>query len=141
MSVRSFIDTNVLVYTDDHDAPKKQARALDLVERARLGGWGVLSTQILQEYFAAVTRKLQVPPEFARRKVELFARLDLVILDLQDILSAIDIHRLHSISFWDALAVRAAREAGCAVLYSEDMQHGWRIDGLEVVNPFLPGGA
>ncbi len=137
MSVRSFFDTNILIYTDDHDAPDKQARALDLVEEARLGGWGVLSTQVLQEYFAATTRKLGVPAAIARRKVEIFARLDLAILDLSDIIGAIDLHRLHDFSFWDGLIVQAARRSGCAVLLSEDFQHGARVDGIEITNPFL----
>ncbi|MBI4513847.1 MAG: PIN domain-containing protein [Gemmatimonadetes bacterium] len=136
MSVRSFLDSNVLVYTDDRDAPEKQARAMRLVERARGEGWGVLSTQVLQEYFVAATRKLGVPPEIARRKVELFARLDLVLVDLADILGAIDLHRLHSLGFWDGLIVRAALRARCAVLLSENFQAGWQVDGLEVVNPF-----
>lgn len=140
MSVRSFLDTNILVYTDDHDAPEKQARSLELLEQARQEGWGVLSTQVLQEYFAATTRKLGVPPDIARRKVELFSRLDLVIIDLQDILAAIDIHRLHGTGFWDALVIRAARTAGCSVLLTEDLQHGQRIDGLEIVNPFRTAG-
>jgi predicted nucleic acid-binding protein len=136
MSGRSFFDTNVLVYTDDLDAPAKQERALEVLEQARLDGRGVLSTQVLQEYFVAATRKLGVTPEIARRKVELFGRMDLVIVDAQDILAAIDLHRLHAIGFWDALVVRAARAGGCSVLYTEDLQDGWRIDGLEVVNPF-----
>ena len=136
MSARSFLDTNILVYTDDHDEPEKQASALDLVEEARSGGWGVLSTQVLQEYFAATTRVLGVPAAVARRKVELFARFDTVIIEVPDILSAIDVHRLHGIGIWDALIVRAAQAAGCTVLLTEDLQVGQHIDGLEIVNPF-----
>jgi predicted nucleic acid-binding protein len=139
MNVRSFFDTNILVYTDDHDAPEKQARSLELVERARLDGWGVLSTQVLQEYFVAATRKLGVPAEIARRKVELFGRFEVVINgldDMDDILAAIDLTRLRDIGFWDALIVHAAKESRCAVLYTEDLQHGQRIDGLEIVDPF-----
>jgi predicted nucleic acid-binding protein len=136
MSVRSFLDTSVLVYTDDHSTLEKQSAALDIVERARLEGWGVLSTQVLQEYFVASTRKLGVPVEIARRKVELFSRLDLVLLDTPDIIAAIDLQRLHGFSFWDALVVRAAKQAGCAVLLTEDLQHGQQIDGLEIVDPF-----
>ncbi len=136
MSVRSFLDTNVLVYTDDHDAPERQCAALDLLERARLDGWGVLSTQVLQEYFVASTSKLGVPVEIARRKVELFGRLDLVLLELSDIVAAIDLQRLHGFNFWDALVVRAAKQAGCAVLLTEDLQHGQQIDGLEIIDPF-----
>jgi predicted nucleic acid-binding protein len=136
MSVRSFLDSNLFVYTDDQDTPDKQARSLDLIERARVEGWGVLSTQVLQEYFVAATRKLGVAAEIARRKVELFSRLDLVILDLRDILGAVDLHRLHRLGFWDALIVRAAIRARCTVLLTEDLQHGWSIEGLQVVNPF-----
>jgi predicted nucleic acid-binding protein len=137
MSVRSFIDTNILVYTDDQDAPEKQRVALDLVEQLRLQRIGVVSTQVLQEYFTAAIRKLHVRPDIARRKVEIFARLDLVQVDLDLILSAIDLHRLHAVSFWDALIVRAALANGCAVLYSEDLQMGRRINELRVVNPFV----
>ena len=136
MSVRSFLDTNVLIYTDDHDAPRKQKAALALIERCRADNNAVVSTQVLQEYFAAVTRKLSVPAPIARRKIEIFARLPVVRLDVPDILAAIDLHRLHSISFWDALIIRAALEGGCSVLYTEDLQDGWRIDDVEVINPF-----
>ncbi len=136
MSVRSFFDTNVLVYTDDHDAPEKQARALELWERARLDGSGAVSTQVLQEYFVVATRKLGVPTGIARRKVEIISRLGLVILGLPEILAATDLHRLHGIGFWDALIIQAARRADCRVLYSEDLQHTRRIDGLQIVNPF-----
>ncbi len=138
MKGRSFIDTNVLVYTDDHDSPEKMRRALDFITQAQLGGNAVLSTQVLQEYFVTATRKLGVEASIARRKVELFSRLNLVRIDLDTILGAIDLYRLHRLSFWDALIVRCALDARCSVLYSEDMQHGRRLDGLEFVNPFLP---
>lgn len=135
-SVRSFIDTNVLVYTDDHDEPEKQGKALDLLARARREGTGVVSTQVVQEYFSAVTRKLGVDPKLARRKVELFARHHLVLVDLTDVLAAIDLHVVHGLAFWDALVVSAAKRAGCRVLYSEDLQAGQTFEGLEIVNPF-----
>lgn len=136
MSVRSFFDTNVLVYSDDKSAPAKQRRALQLVAEHRLAKTGVVSLQILQEYFVTVTRKLQVDAAIARRKVELLGEFDLVSPGLADILAAIDLHRLHAISFWDALVVRSAKEAGCAILFSEDMQHGQDIEGITIVNPF-----
>jgi len=141
MSGRSFLDSNILVYTDDRDAPEKQRVALDLVESARIEGLGVVSTQVLQEYYSAATRKLGVSPDTARRKVELFAHFDLVPVELDVILTAIDFHRLNSISFWDALIIRAAMVSGCAILYSEDLQTGRRIDGLQIVNPFEPACA
>lgn len=136
MSARSFLDSNLLVYTDDRSAPQKREQALQLIERLRLAGTGVLSTQVLQEYFASATRKLGVPAAVARRKVEIFAGFDLVLIDLSDILAAIDLHRLHQFSIWDALILRAARQGSCQVVYSEDLQAGRRLDGLEIVNPF-----
>jgi predicted nucleic acid-binding protein len=136
MPDRSFIDTNVLVYTDDAEAPSKRDRALGLYGDLRHSRRGVLSTQVLQEYFVSATRKLGVPVDLARRKTELFGRLDVVALGVADVLGAIDLHRLHRLAFWDALILRAALASGCRRLYSEDLQEGWRIDGLVVVNPF-----
>ena len=137
MSDRSFFDTNVLVYSDDKAMPAKRRRAIDLVAEHRRAGTGVLSWQVLQEYFVTVTRKLQVDAKIARRKVELLAEFDLVVPDLDDILAAIDLHRLHGFSFWDALVLRAAKESACTVLYSEDLQLGRVIEGVQIVNPFV----
>jgi predicted nucleic acid-binding protein len=96
-----------------------------------------MSLQILQEYFVTVTRKYGVDPASARRKVELFAAFDVVEPALTDVLSAIDLHRLRNLSYWDALVVHCARQAGCEQVLSEDMQHGQVIDGVRIVNPFL----
>jgi len=134
---RSFFDTNVLVYTDDASASAKLEVAIDLLEQAILTSTGVVSTQVLQEYFVTATRKLAVSPEDVSRKVELIGSLDVVTLDVQTIISAIDLHRLRQLSFWDALIVQAALRGRCTRLFTEDLQHGQRILGLEVVNPFL----
>ena len=137
MSVRSFFDTNVLVYADDKASPAKQRRALELVAEHRRAGTGVVSLQVLQEYFVTVTRRLEVDARIARRKVELLAEFDVAAPDVADILAAIDLHRLHGFSFWDALILRAAKQAGCTVLLSEDFQQSREIDGVRVVNPFI----
>lgn len=137
MSERSFVDTNVLVYTDDSSAPEKQRISLDMVEQALVERSGVISTQVLQEYFVATTRKLGVDAALARRKVQLFARLDTVQIGVDLVLGAIDLHRLDGLSFWDALIVRAAQQGGCTVLVSEDLHAGQRIEGLRIVNPFV----
>lgn len=136
MSVRSFLDTNVLVYTDDLSAAAKHRRALELFAEHRSAGTGVVSVQVLQEYFVAVTRKLQVDPAIAQRKTRLLADFHVVVPDAGDVLAAIDLHRLHGLSFWDALVIHSAKQAGCRVLLSEDLQHGRDFDGLLVVNPF-----
>ena len=136
MSDASFLDSNILVYTDDHDAPDKQAIALALVEAGQAHRNAFVSTQTLEEYFSAATKKLKVPAATARGKVELFAQLQVVLITVDDVLGAIDVHRLHQISFWDALLVQIARRAGCARLLTEDLQDGRRFDGLVVRNPF-----
>jgi predicted nucleic acid-binding protein len=136
MPARSFFDTNVLVYADDKAAPAKQSRALALVAEHRRAGTGVVSMQVLQEYFVTVTRKLGVDAAIARRKVELLAEFDVAAPELGDILGAIDLHRLHGLSFWDALVLRTAKQSGCTILFSEDMQDRREIDGVRIVNPF-----
>jgi predicted nucleic acid-binding protein len=136
MTARSFFDTNVLVYADDKAAPAKQRRALDLVAEHRRARTGVVSMQVLQEYFVTVTRKLRLDVAIARRKVELLAEFDVAAPEVTDILAAIDLHRLHGFSFWDALVLRAAKQAGCGVVFSEDLQNAREIDGLQIVNPF-----
>jgi predicted nucleic acid-binding protein len=136
MSARSFFDTNVLIYTDDKSASSKRRRALELVAEHRREGTGVVSLQVLQEYFVTVTRKLHVDARIARRKVELLAEFDVAAPEVSDILAAIDLHRLHGLSFWDALVLRAARQSGCSVLLTEDLQDTREVDGLLIVNPF-----
>jgi predicted nucleic acid-binding protein len=136
MTARSFLDSNILVYTDDQDSPDKRDRSIEIVDHGAVEGWAAVSTQVLQEYFVVSTRKLGVSARIAREKVEIFSRLNLVTNHSEDILAAIDFHRLHQVSFWDALIIRAAKQARCTVLFTEDLQHGGRIGGLEVVNPF-----
>jgi len=139
MSARSFFDTNILVYADDDDAPAKQRLARDLWYEHRRAGTGVVSLQVLQEYFVTVTRKLKFDPPKARRKVELLSEFDVASPEVTDILAAIDLHRLHGFSFWDALILRTAQQAGCSVLLSEDFQDSRETNGIQVVNPFRQG--
>jgi predicted nucleic acid-binding protein len=136
MIVRSFLDSNIFVYADDHRYPAKQRIAADLFERARVTGLGVVSTQVVQEYFSVATGKVSVPSDLARRRVELMASMNVVQVDPPLILHAIDLHRLHQLSIWDALIVQAAAAAGCRQLLTEDMVTGSRLAGVEIVNPF-----
>ncbi len=87
MSVRSFFDTNVLLYADDEFAPAKQRCSRDLVAQHRRDGPGVVSLQVLQEYFVNVTRKLHVDPLIARRKVEILSEFDVASPEIADILA------------------------------------------------------
>ncbi|MCP4664067.1 MAG: PIN domain-containing protein [bacterium] len=138
MSDRTFIDTNVLVYRFDKDTPGKQARARQVLDTEGLRGKLVLSTQVLQEFYVTVTRKLARPLEetAALEATRHLMALHVVQVDVDLISSAIVLSQDHKTSLWDALIIEAARRAGCRKLLTEDLQDGWKIDGLEIVNPF-----
>ena len=133
---RTFLVSNVLVYSDDPRDPAKQQMALNLIEMHLRGRTGVLSLQVLQEYFVVATGRLRLDAGLARQKVEVFAKFHVCEPTVQDVLAAIDLHRLHGFSFWDGLILRMARQSGCRVLLSEDMQHDRDFDGVKIVNPF-----
>ncbi len=131
-----YFDTNVLLYADDLSSAQKQETAIRLISSHLQGGTAVVSLQVLQGCFAAATRKLGVAAGIAQKKVELFARARVVRLDARDVVAGIELHRLTGVPFWDALIVHAARSAGAAVLYSEDLQPGAVLAGVRVINPF-----
>jgi predicted nucleic acid-binding protein len=137
MSDRVFVDTNVFVYADDAAAKVKRPRARAVLTELIRGRRAVVSTQVMQEYFAAAITRLKLPPARARLRIERLNRLDVVLIRPELILGAIDLHRLHALSFWDALVVRAASAAGCARLLTEDLQDGRTIDGVRIENPFV----
>ncbi|MGB7761816.1 MAG: PIN domain-containing protein [Bryobacteraceae bacterium] len=137
MNRPAFFDTNIFVYADDASVPAKQARAIQLITDYQRSGLLVVSIQVLQEYFAAATRKLGVDPETAQRKVQLLTRARVIRFAEDDVIAAIELHRLNRISFWDAMIVHAARLAGTDLLYSEDLQHGSIVAGVRIKNPFL----
>ena len=110
---------------------------LELVAAHRRAGTGVVSMQVLQEYFATVTSKLGVDARIARRKLELLAEFDVAAPNVADVLAAIDLHRLHGFSFWDCLVIRSAKQSGCSILLTEDLQQMREVDGVRIVNPFL----
>ena len=99
-------------------------------------GRGVLSLQVLQEFFAAATRKLNMSSEKARSRIVQYSRFDVVTLDTVDLIAAIDVRRLHRVSIWDALVVRAALNGACTTLHTEDMQDGYVVETLTLRNPF-----
>jgi predicted nucleic acid-binding protein len=137
--VRSFFDTNLLVYADAADEPAKQQRAIRLIKTHRAVGTAVLSTQVLQEYVNFALRKLHLPVPLIRERLSLYARFDLVPATPDLIERALALHVLHSIAFYDALIVQAAIASGCSELLTEDMQHGALIGGVKLVNPFVAG--
>jgi len=139
MSDRVFLDTNVLVYIYDGDEPAKQALAAQRVKSLAADGRAVVSTQVLQEFFVTVTRKLArpVPQDEAEHAVRELATLPVVPIDRAMVFEAIRTCRDVRISLWDALIVRAALAANCSIVLSEDLQHGMKLDGTTIENPFL----
>ncbi len=134
--MRSFIDTNVLVYADSADAADKQARATALIAQHLREGSGVISTQVLHEFVNAAIRKLALPLDIVRARVRLYGRFETVNASPAAVLDALDLHALHQVSFWDALILQAARQSGCVQLLTEDLQAGAVIGGVRIVNPF-----
>jgi predicted nucleic acid-binding protein len=135
---RTFVDTNILVYAHDESETRKRAIAGALLHDLWQSGMGILSTQILQEFYVVATRKLNPPmsSEMARKIVALYAEWQPVRVDVPIILSASRLEERHSLSFWDALVVESARCAGAGRLVTEDLQDGRDFDGVRVENPF-----
>lgn len=138
MSGRRFVDTNVLVYLFDADAPAKRERARELLASDGVEGRLVISTQVLQELFVTLTRKLAVPlaPDRALTVLDSLDELPVTTIDRPLVRAAAELSIRHRISLWDALIVEAARAGGCLVLLTEDLQHGWEVAGIRVENPF-----
>lgn len=138
MRDKCFVDTNVLVYAHDAGAGNKHEKAMELLEFLWHHRRGVISTQVIQEFYVNVRRKAKNPitAAEARQLVEDYLTWEVVANDGASILDALGLEERYGISFWDALIVQAAQRAGTARLYSEDLGAGQRYGPVEVVNPF-----
>ncbi|MFT3790250.1 MAG: PIN domain-containing protein [Rudaea sp.] len=134
--MRSFVDSNVIVYAEASDEKVKQKKALRLLRELKLSGEGVVSTQVLQEYCNVGLRKLKLSSAHLRLQLASLQQFDVVQIDGEMIQAALDLHQTRSIAFYDALIVVAAQCGGCGVLYSEDMQAGEVLAQVRIVNPF-----
>lgn len=133
---RFFFDTNILIYSVDKADTDKQNTALKLIEEHLLNRTGVLSTQVLQEFFVASTRKLDIDPMDAKQLIQDFQSFDVVQVTPSLINTAIDRSVISKLSFWDSLIVECALIAKCSTLFSEDMNNQQSIDGCQIQNPF-----
>lgn len=136
----AFVDANILVYAEDRDAGRKHAIARDLVVDLWHSGEGVLSVQVLQEFFVNVTRKIPRPlgHDEAFAIIEQYLTWRVVENTGELLLAGIRLASTLKISFWDALVVEAARMERCDRLWTEDLNHGQRVGDLVILNPFLP---
>lgn len=135
MTGRTFVDTNVLAYAFDTAEPAKRSIALELL------GSGlplVVSTQVLGEFFVAVTRKLATPLPVARAKeaIDELTRNPVVATDVTLVVAAVETARAHQLSYWDALIIDAAATAGCDRILTEDLADGATLRGVRIENPF-----
>ena len=134
----TFVDTNVLAYAHDRSETAKQPVARALLEGLWRDRAGVLSTQVLQELYVVATRKFDppMPRGAARELIVLYAAWPVVQVDVPLVIAASELEERHTLSFWDALVVEAARRAGATRLVTEDLQPGRTIGGVTVENPF-----
>lgn len=138
MTDRYFVDTNVLVYARDASAPEKQQRATQWVKALWAARAGRLSTQVLNELYVTLTRKLKpgLEPKAAREEARDLMLWKPVPLTAAIIEAAWEIEDAYSVSYWDALIISAAQHSGSRFLLSEDLQQGQDFGGTRVVNPF-----
>ena len=136
MPDRIFLDANVLVYAQDAGAPLKQQTSREIIASLADSGDGVISTQVMQEFFVAATRKLGVEPLAAKGILKTLAVFETVQVSAALIHEAIDCSILNQLSFWDSLILAAAASAGCSTVLSEDLNPGQTILGVSVRNPF-----
>lgn len=136
-----FVDTNVLIYSEDGADPQKQTQALAWLGEMWRRRCGRLSTQVLNEFYVNVTRKLKpgMPAGDARAEVRRYQRWQPWAVDHATVETAWAIESRFGLSYWDSLIVAAAQAQGCDILLTEDLQHEQRIDKVQILNPFLVG--
>jgi predicted nucleic acid-binding protein len=134
-----FVDTNILIYSEDSRDPAKRDVALQWLGVLWERGHGRLSTQVLNEFYINVTRKLKppMPQAMAREEVRRYAVWQPWPIDQLTIESAFAIEGRYGLSYWDALVIAAAQHLGCRYVLSEDMAHEQTYGALQVINPFL----
>jgi predicted nucleic acid-binding protein len=136
---RPFFDTNVWLYLYSDGDPSKHVRAQALFDECISSGGISVSTQVIQEFYAAGLRKLAISRTILLQAVNRFLEMNPVIISGQEILAAFDLEERYQISFWDALIVAAAEKGGADVLYTEDLNDGQRYGNVVAKNPFRAG--
>jgi predicted nucleic acid-binding protein len=138
MSVKTFVDTNILIYAHDLDANEKHLAAKTVLDELWANRTGVISTQVLQEFYVNVTRKLKKPltKKVARTIVNTYMIWSVDITPAE-IAAAFRIEDEARIGFWDALICAAAVKSGAERILSEDLNAGQRITGIRIENPFI----
>jgi predicted nucleic acid-binding protein len=134
----TFIDTNILLYAHDRHDERRSSIAQTILRDLWESDTGVLSTQVLQEFYSVATKKLKhpLPKPVARKIVADYGEWCLINTDPLLIVSASKLEEDHTINFWDALIVESALRANATKLLSEDLQNGQKFGNLVIENPF-----
>ena len=130
-----FVDTNILVYSMDKHDLLKMKKSRSMLKKLKREMHGVISTQVLQEFYVVATKKLKADPITVKDVIRSFENFEIITITPTIIEDAIDCSILNMISFWDALIVSAAESAKCSQLWTEDLNTGQIIRGVKVVNP------
>jgi predicted nucleic acid-binding protein len=137
MSDRTFVDANILIYAHDTDAKSKHEVAKNVLTELWTKRTGVLSMQVLQEFYVNVTRKIAHPlPKNAARMVVSSYAIWCVETTPAEISSAFRIEDESRIGFWDALIIASAVKSGANRIFSEDLNAGQMVAGVLIENPF-----
>ena len=144
MNGKIFVDTNILIYAHDLDSGMKHEKAAALLGQLWESETGVLSTQVIQEFYVNVTRKIPHPlsPAQARGLIDNYFAWPIIINGTETIRRASEIEERYRLSFWDALIIAAAVEGRADQILTEDLKAGETIEGIQIVNPFIaPAGS
>jgi predicted nucleic acid-binding protein len=140
MSGKVFIDTNILIYAHDLDAGEKHTISATILKHLWETETGIISAQVLQEFYVNVTRKIPnpLPKTKAREIIQSYLTWHVELNDIKTIFAASEFEERYNLSFWDALIVAAACNAKVEKILTEDLNHGQRIEGIFIENPFSP---
>ena len=140
MKDKVFLDTNILIYAVDTSPAyqRNQEIARKLIATHIQNETGVISIQVLQEFFVVSTGKIKIPlsSEEALEYIHYLSILEIVQPNLDMVITAVHLHQKHLLSFWDAMVIQTARAADCTLLLSEDLNSGFRLGSLTIQNPF-----
>lgn len=141
MADRVFLDTNIFIYSIDTSPSQsfKRDKARSLIREHIEMESGVISIQVLQEFFVGSTSKIPAPlsAEEALEFIQYISAFATVIPSVEMVIAAIALHQKHRFSFWDAMIIQSAMVANCDLLLSEDLQHGFKLGSLTIKNPFV----
>ncbi|MCH7944659.1 MAG: PIN domain-containing protein [Armatimonadetes bacterium] len=136
MTGKTFVDTNIFLYTIERANSTRRSKARRLVHDCQDSGLGVVSTQVINEFAVNAMHRFGQSPSEVRRYFRLFEHFEIVTHSLDLAKQALEICESAKVSYWDAILIAAASSAKCSTLYTEDLSHGQSIQGLKIVNPF-----